>query len=338
MPVFIPCPACHFRFSVEESLTGWWVRCPDCGNAFSTVIDEAVPNEAVVAGNPSLKPRRSESTDGDEAIAAGYPSLKPHRSELKGNQEITEAWKPMRWGLKMQIACVFAQFLGLVLAGCCIYYVLNSSSALVSTGRRSTTLLGSGSIAVIMFFIGSILALIGTVILPFSLFWLARIPREASVGRWAPRGLCSFPISSGIITIGVVLRFDFSTTPQVAYCCILVAAIFFCFGMFCISHILRASATFWNAAALGRQFMVCHTAFYGLIVGPVAVLSVVGALPNETLHQTTPTFLQRTELAFLIMLPVVYLLLMSWHLVLARRLLARIPIANTTQEPQVPIS
>ncbi|MSU78936.1 MAG: hypothetical protein EXS16_12680 [Gemmataceae bacterium] len=253
--------------------------------------------------------------------------------QSKTDMRNAAAWKPMRWGLKMQIACVFVQLLGIVLAGCCIYYALNFDSARVPVGhrQRNAGISDSGFIAIIMFFI---VALIGAVILPLSLFWLARIPAAARVGRWAPWGMCSLlPGGIGIVATGWAALFSKPlTAPWLILSIVAVVLLFF--GMFCMSHILRATATFWNAAALGWQFPICLTALCGLIVLTFAILlAAIGNLNNEMLRQTANSYL-RIWPAF----PVGYLLLMSWHLVLARRLLARIPIAKRIQEPQVPIS
>lgn len=291
------------------------------------MADEAIPPGEAPPWTPKEAPHASSAP-------AGYKQM---TEQFETDMRNAAAWKPMRWGMKMQIVGVFAQLLGIVLAGFCFYYVLNFG--IIGTGRGNAALSVLGLIACITFFIGSILAVIGTVILPVSLLGLARIPGGAKVGRWAPWGLWSLPVSIGIVaTVGAVLvRTGFAMGSLTGPWLILsvVAASLLFFGLFCVSHILGATASFWHAAALGRQFPICLTTLCGLIVCTVAILLAgIGIFPSEALRLTTRSWLQRTWPMFAIVPPVAYLLLMSWHLVLMYWLLARIPIATT--EPLVP--
>ncbi len=253
--------------------------------------------------------------------------------QLETDMRSAAGWKPSRSGLKFQIVGVYVHLLGMVLSGFVVGMVLSGFG------------IKPGDFCVTIFFIGSVLALLGPVLVLVSLFWLARIPAATKVGRWAPWGMCSLPASIGILV--TIIAFNAAgltgvsstrlTSPWLFLS--LLAAVLLCIGMFCVSHILRATANCWNAVALGRQFLICITALCGLVLLTVAfLLALTGNLPPATFRRTTESYLNRTWPDCAIVPWVGYLLLMTWHLVLAHRLLARIAVANIVPEPQLPKS
>jgi hypothetical protein len=69
MPNFIPCPACHVRFEAQALRLGHSVQCPNCGNTFAAVADQASELGKASRGNQQEAAPVSSSPAGTEPNA-----------------------------------------------------------------------------------------------------------------------------------------------------------------------------------------------------------------------------------------------------------------------------
>ena len=98
MPVSTECPSCQARLSVEDSILGQSVQCPNCGNAFTAVTQEAISPRGASPGNQREAPHHHPP------VSAVGPSDDDHELDIRPGGPTGNWWKA-RAGLILILVC-----------------------------------------------------------------------------------------------------------------------------------------------------------------------------------------------------------------------------------------